>query len=108
MKGGCALVVGLGEALGVEGLGVRPVARGVVRAVDVDDHGRACGDGDVADAVVGDGLAVDHPEGRIEAERLHDDLRGVLEPGDVGVVEGRRPRTASNSWRTLSRHRDAS
>ena len=44
----------------------------MVRAVDVDDDRRSGGDRDVADAVVSDGVAVDHPEGRIEAERLHE------------------------------------
>ena len=57
-------------------------------AVDVDDDGGAGGDDGVAYAVFGDGFAVDHPEGRIEAQGFHDDLRGEGEPGDGGVVEG--------------------
>ena len=68
----------LGEALGVEGLGVVPVARGVVRAVDVDDDHGAGGDDGVAYAVVGYGFAIDHPEGRVEAQGFADDLGGEL------------------------------
>lgn len=82
----CGLV-GLAEALGVEGFGVGPVTRGMVRSVDVDDDGAAGGDDGVAYAVVGDGFAVDHPEGGIEAESFVDDLRGEDEPGDGAEFE---------------------
>jgi len=77
-----------GEALGVEGFGIAPIARSVVRAVDVHDDGGAGGDDGVAYAIFGYGFAIDHPEGWVEAECFVDDLRGEDEFGDGGEVEG--------------------
>src|SRR6202012_792111 len=71
----------------IEVFRVVPVARRMVRAIDVYDDGRAAGYDDVPYAVVSDSHAVDHPEGRIEAQPLLDDLSCEFELWNVGVSQ---------------------
>ncbi len=78
----CGLV-GFGETLRVEPLGVWPVLRGMMRAVDVDDDHGALRNGESTDIIFGDSHAVDHPEGRVESKGLVDYLRRVLEAAYV-------------------------
>lgn len=88
-EGRLEFLVRFGKALRVEAVGIFPVARGVVGSVDADDDGRAAGDRDVADDVVGYCHAIDHPERRIEAERFVNYMGGELEFRDVAEREGR-------------------
>src|SRR5271170_1020611 len=88
-EGRAQLLVRLGETLGVERLRILPVARCMVRAINIDNDRRSSGYVDALYVVVRDGLAVDHPERRVEAERLLNDLSGEFELGNVRVTQRR-------------------
>src|ERR1700689_530930 len=73
-EGRAQLVVRLGEPLGIEFLRILPVARSMVRTVDIYNDRRSAGYGEIAYAVVRNSHAVNHPERRVEAQRFQDHL----------------------------------
>src|SRR6202162_3135507 len=68
---GCAqLLVCLGETLRIEIIRILPLARSMVRTVNIHNAHRSARYGDLAYTVVCYSHAVDHPKWRVEAERL--------------------------------------
>src|SRR6202789_755630 len=83
------LVVGFGEPIRIETLRILPVARSIMRPIDIHNDHRSAGYGEVAYAIVGDSHAVDHPKRRGEPERLHNYLSRKFEFGNVAVAQRR-------------------
>ena len=82
-EGWLQFFIRFGETLGVKALWILPVLWRVMRTVNENNDRRSAGYSDIADAVVGNCHAVDHPKRRVEAQRFLNDLRGKLESRNV-------------------------
>ena len=85
-EGRALLVAPFNETLGVEAIRTLPVARCVVRPIDVDDDRRSSGYVDVPCPIIRYSLAIDHPKRRVESQPLLNDLRSELELRNIRVT----------------------
>src|SRR5580704_3780034 len=88
-EGFAQLFVRFVETFRLEAFWTLPVARRMVRPINIDNDRRTPGYVDFSNAVVRDGHAIDHPKRRVEAQSLLNDLSCEFEPGNVRVTQRR-------------------
>src|ERR1700733_16219612 len=85
-KGLAQFFVRFGETFRFEIFGTLPVALRMVRPIHIHNDRRSPGYVDLPSTVVCDSHAVDHPERRVEAKPLLNDLSREFEFGNVRVA----------------------